>query len=95
MLTQRDAGVNDGLCGQKAWVEAWAGDIESVGLSTLAVPLLEFVRSFSVLVSHAMLLVQPLLIGIVDDSVLQRVMVFLDAPELQEQLMSCLKGKES
>ena len=80
---------------QLAWVETWARRIENLGLSPMAIPLLEVAHTFGFLGSQALLLIQPLMAGIVDDATLEQTIALLDSPELQDRLRAFLKGEEN
>ena len=80
---------------QEAWIETWAKRIDMLGLSLIALPLLQVARTFGFLGSQALLFVQPLASGFVDDRTLERAIALLDNPELLEQLQSCLEGERS
>jgi len=79
---------------QQAWVETYARRIETSGLGPMALPFLEFAKALGFLGSQALLLVQPLVAGFVDDEAFRRTVVVLESPELLEQLRVCLEGKE-
>jgi hypothetical protein len=78
----------------EAWVETWARRIEALGLSPVVLPLLEVAHAFGFLGSQAILMAQPLVAGVVNDTTLERTMALLDNPELLEQLRVCLDGEE-
>jgi len=78
----------------EAWVETWARRIEALGLSPVVLPLLEVAHAFGFLGSQAILMAQPLVAGVVNDTTLERTMALLDNPELLEQLRVCLDGGE-
>lgn len=80
---------------QQAWVETWARRIETLGLSPVALPLLEIAYAFGFLGSQALLMAQPLVTGIVSDVTLERAVALLDSPELLDRLRVCLEGEES
>jgi hypothetical protein len=79
----------------QAWVETWARRIETLGLSPVALALVEIARAFGFLGSQALLLAQPLVTGIVNDGTLERTATLLDSPELLDRLRVCLEGEES
>ncbi|MFQ6100962.1 MAG: hypothetical protein ACE5OS_06965 [Anaerolineae bacterium] len=79
---------------QSAWVETWARRLEALGLSPVALPLIEVARAFGFLGSQALLMAQPLVAGIANDAMLERISALLDNPELLEQLKVCLEGEE-
>jgi len=80
---------------QQTWVEAWARRIEALGLSPVALPLIEIAHAFGFLGSQALLMTQPLVTGIVNDATLEQAMALLDSPELLDRLRVCLEGEES
>jgi hypothetical protein len=80
---------------RQMWIEAWARRIETLGLSPVALPLIEIVRAFGFLGSQALLMAQPLVTGIVDDAAFERTVALLDSPQLLERLRVCLEGEES
>lgn len=79
---------------QQTWVETWARRIEALGLSSVALPLLEVAHAYGFLGSQALLVTQPLITGIVNDTTVERTVALLDSPELLEQLKMCLEGGE-
>lgn len=72
------------------WIELWAERIETLGLSPIALLLLEGVRAFRELGCHAFLMARPLLSGIADDELLEQVAVLLNQPELLDRLVAHL-----
>lgn len=78
---------------RQAWVETWARRIEALGLVPLALPLVEIARAFGFLGSQALLLAQPLMAGIVNETALEQAATLLDSPELLEQLRVHLEGE--
>lgn len=80
---------------QETWVETWARRIETLGLSAVALSLLEIVRAFGFVGSQALLLAQPLMTGIVDDAALERSMTLLDSPELLDRFRDYLEEERS
>ena len=79
---------------QQAWVETWARRLETLGLSPVVLPLLDIVQALGFLGSQALLLVQPLVTGIMNDTALEQSMALLDNPELLERLRACLEEGE-
>jgi hypothetical protein len=77
------------------WIETWAGRIESQGLSPVALLLLEIAHAFGFLGSQALLMAQPLITGMLNDSTIERTVALLESPELLEQLKACLEGEEN
>ncbi len=77
----------------QAWVETWARRIEALGLAPLALPLVEIACAFGFLGSQALLLAQPLMIGIVNETTLERAVTLLDSPELLERLRARLESE--
>ncbi|MDY7077123.1 MAG: hypothetical protein SXV54_09390 [Chloroflexota bacterium] len=80
---------------QRAWVKTWARRIKALGLSSVALSLLEIAHAFGFLGSQALLITQPLAAGIVNDSTLEQTLALLDSPELQEQLKLYLEEEDS
>jgi hypothetical protein len=80
---------------QQMWVETWARRIEALGLSPVALPLIEIAHAFGFLGSQALLMTQPLVTGIVNDATLEQATALLDSPELLDQLRGRLEGRES
>ena len=78
---------------QPAWVEAWARRIEALGLSPVALALIETARALGLLGSQVLLVAQPLVTGITNDATLERISALLDDPELLDQLQLHLEGK--
>jgi len=79
----------------QAWVETWARRIETLGLSSVALALVEIAHAFGFLGSQALLMAQPLVTGIVNDATLEQTAALLDSPELLDRLRGCLEGEES
>lgn len=80
---------------QHVWVETWARRIETLGLSPVALSLLDIAPAFGFLGSQALLMTQPLVSGIVNDVTLERTAALLDSPELLEQLRVRLEEEGS
>jgi hypothetical protein len=85
----------NGEAERQASVETWARRIEALGLATLALPLIEFARAFGFVGSQALLLAQPLMSGIVNETTLEQTVTLLDSPELLERLRLRLEGERS
>lgn len=84
--------VNLGVNGREerqARVERWAKLVESRGLSSLALPLLEMADAFGVLASQALLMVMPLAGGALGEG-LEETADLLGNPELRGQLRTRL-----
>lgn len=83
---------------QQAWVGTWARRIDELGLSPVTLSLIEvadeITHAFGFLGSQALLVAQPLLTGIVNDTAVERTMALLDSPELLDRLRMCLEGGE-
>ncbi len=79
---------------QQKWVEMWARRIDALGLSPVALSLLEVAHAFGFLGSQALLMAQPLVTGLVNDTTVERAMTLLDSPELLERLRTYLEGEE-
>jgi len=80
---------------QQAWIETWARRFERLGLSPVALALLEIARAFGFLGSQVLLVAQPLVTGIVNDTTLERAVDLLESPEMLERFRICLEGGES
>ncbi|NIV40569.1 MAG: hypothetical protein GWN58_67585 [Anaerolineae bacterium] len=80
---------------QQAWIEAWARHIKSLGLSPVALALLEIAHTFGFLGSQVLLVAQPLMTGIVNDTALERAADLLESPEMLERFRGCLERGES
>ena len=79
---------------QQKWVETWARRIDALGLSPAALSLLEVAHAFGFLGSQALLMAQPLVTGLVNDTTVERAVTLLDSPELLERLRTYLEGEE-
>lgn len=79
---------------QQVWVEAWARRIDALGLSSIALPLIDIAHTFGFLGSQALLIAQPLASGIVNNGTIERTVTLLDSPELLDQLRTCLEGEK-
>ncbi len=79
---------------QQAWVETWARRIDALGLSSVTLSLLETARAFGFLGSQALLMAQPLVTDLVNDTTVERAVTLLDSPELLERLRAYLEGEE-
>ena len=77
---------------QLDWVDTLARRIEQRGASSLALLLIEIARPFGFLGSQALLMAQPLLTGIIDNTTVERATVLLDNPELLNRLSTTLEG---
>lgn len=80
---------------QQAWIETWARHIETLGLSPVALALLEIAHTFGFLGSQVLLVAQPLMTGIVNDTTLERAVDLLESPEMLERFRVCLEGGKS
>ena len=80
---------------QQAWIETWVRRIETLGLSPVALALLEIAHAFGFLGSQVLLVAQPLMTGIVNDTTLERAVDLLESPETLERFRVCLEGGES
>ena len=80
---------------QRSWIEAWAKRIETLGLISVALPLLEMAEAFGFLGSQVLLVIQPLVSGFVSNTALERTVALLDSPEFLDQFRVCLEGEES
>ena len=82
--------VNDQTT-RSIWIQSWAKRIKSWGLSSMAVSLLESIHPLSLLGSQTLLLAQPLLGGLIDDTSLERAIALLDDTTVQDQMKSYLE----
>ena len=80
---------------QLEWVDRLARRIEQRGASSLALLLIEVARPFGFLGSQALLVAQPLLTGIIDNTTVERATVLLDDPELLNRLSATLEGVQT
>jgi hypothetical protein len=80
---------------QLAWIEKWARRIEAMGLSSMALLLIETARPFGLLGGQALLMTQPLLTGIVDETTVKRTTALMDSPDLLDRLRACLGEDEA
>ena len=80
---------------QSDWVNELARRIEQRGISSLALTLIEIIRPFGFLGSQALVMAQPLLTGIVDDTTVQQATILLDNPDLLNQLSATLEGAKA
>jgi len=78
---------------QQTWVETLAERIEALGLSPVALSLLESAHAFGFLGGQAILMAQPLVTGLVNDTTVERTVTLLDSPELLERLRTYLEGE--
>jgi hypothetical protein len=79
---------------RRAWFEILAGRVEALGLSPVVLPFLEVIRAFGPLGSQALLMAQPLMTGIFNDTTIERTAALLDSPELLEQFKTRLEHLE-
>ena len=77
------------------WVREWAERIETLGLSPLALSLLHVAEAFGFLGSQALLIVQPLTMGIVSETAFERTVTLLESPDLLGELRAHLEGEGS
>lgn len=71
-------------------VEEWAQRIEATGLTPVLLPLLELARPLGFLMSQILLLGEPLLDGISSRGTVQKAAVWLEDPDLVDQLLTRL-----
>lgn len=79
---------------QPVWVKKWAQQIEALGLTSIALLIIEVARPFGFLGSQALFIAQPLLASIADSTAIEQATALLDSPELLNQLRVCLEGGE-
>ena len=80
--------------GQQAWVETCARRINALGLSPVVLSLLDITHAFGFLGSQALLMAQPLMTGIVNETTIERTVALLDSPERLARLKVCLEGEK-
>jgi hypothetical protein len=85
----------NGKIDQGTWIEEWAARIEALGLSPLALSLLHVAQAFGFLGSQALLIVQPLTMGIVSETTFERTVALLESPDLRGELRARLEGERS
>ncbi len=71
-------------------IETWARRIRAAGMTPVAVPLLEVVRSLGFLAGQALLLGEPLLVGFTSRDRLRGATAWLEDPEQAEKLLAQL-----
>jgi hypothetical protein len=76
---------------QQVWVRAWAARIRDLGLSQMALLLLELAGTGGFLGSQLVLAFRPLLGGLVSDTTIERAAVLLESVQLQELLTTSLR----
>jgi hypothetical protein len=74
------------------WVREWAGRVDQLGLSALAIPLLDVARVIGAGGSQVLLTVQPLTRGLAGEVTVGRIAALLDRPELLDSFERCLLG---
>ena len=77
----------------EAWVEDWAGRIRALGFAPGALLLIEMARAFGTLGSHAVLLAQPLVGGLVTEVTMDRLTALLEEQDLLDRLEVNLRGE--
>ena len=80
---------------QRSWIEAWARRVKTLGLTSVALPLLEMAEAFGFLGSQVLLVIQPLVSGFVSNTAFERTVALLDSPVLLDQFRVCLEGEGS
>jgi hypothetical protein len=78
---------------QEQWLDQWAERIHRSGWSVVALPFLEVSRGLGVLVSQILLLAQPLLMGVVDQTSINRYVALLEDPVAIESLIERVERK--
>jgi hypothetical protein len=78
---------------QERWLDQWADRIHNSGFSVVALPLLEIGRGLGVLASQALLLAQPLLTGLVNETAINRYANLLEDPAVWERLIARVERK--
>jgi hypothetical protein len=85
--------MSKSVTGQERWLDQWAEHIHDSGLSVVALPLLEIGRGLGVLASHAILLAQPILAGLVDEENIAQCVALLEDPSALERLIRRVERK--
>ena len=78
---------------QEQWLDQWADRIHHLGLSVVALPLLEIGRGFGFLVSQALLLSKPVLAGLIDQDRIDRYVTVLEDTAAWERLIEHVEQK--
>ena len=78
---------------QEQWLDQWAERIDQSGLTIVAIPLLEIGRGLGLVVSHILLLIQPLLVTVVDKNSINRYINLLEDPAAVESLIDRIERK--
>ena len=78
---------------QEQWIDQWAERIHNSGLSIVAIPLLEVSRGLGFLVSQFLLLTQPILVSVVDETNIRRCVTLLEDPAAIESLIERVERK--
>lgn len=78
---------------QAQWLDRWAERIHRSGLSVIALPILEVSRGMGFLVSQALLLTQPVLAGLVEETKIDRFVTLFDDPAAIDDLMERIERK--
>lgn len=71
--------------------ERWVQRIKEAGWEPVAIPLLEVARALGFVVAQALLIGQPLLVGLVDEAWLQKAVAWFSDPQGPEQALERLR----
>jgi hypothetical protein len=85
----------NGEAEERAWIDKLAERIEAMGLSPMALFLIEIARPFGFLGSQMLLMARPLLAGVADDTAVEHATTLLDNPELLNRLSIRLEGEKT
>lgn len=76
------------------WIQRWADTISRLGLSSMALALVELCRPLGPLGSQALLFARPLLAGLqVERTTIDQATLLLENAETQDAFSACLKRK--
>jgi hypothetical protein len=78
---------------QEKWLDQWAERIHHSGLSVVVLPLLEVCQGLGFLAGQTLLLAQPVLAGLIDETSIDRYVTFLEDPTSLESLIERVERK--
>ncbi|HET90833.1 MAG TPA: hypothetical protein ENN99_08875 [Chloroflexi bacterium] len=76
------------------WIKSWAAWFEALGLLPVALLFLELARAFGFLADQVLLMIQPLTMGILSDTTLERASALLCDSQALESLQFYLQEEE-